>query len=398
MKRWLVVVVALVAGFVTGGVAAGVAQRPPAREAVVPAVEDEPPPEPPEPPDDGGGLLLAWGRSLPPATAGPVRALAGVEDVTVVRGDLVHLVATWDAGGAPVDALPAGHVFPLDALAVDRSYAGVLGDPALSVFDDLGPGEAVLGATSAGVRRLAVGGRLELAGGARFTVAAIVDDALVGGAEVVLSEEGGRAAGVTTPRALLVAHDAERVALERGIRTAVDGAAGDRVPLKFRAAGETAFLRHGDGVLPQALIKERFGEFSYVPADGTVFVQDGTWNREHTVAAELPLVGRLRCHRSVLPALEGAIRELQQRNLGWLISSFQGCFNPRLTGDGRNVSRHAWGVAVDVNYGKNLSGRSSAQDPRLVEVMERWGFTWGGRWLVPDPAHFEYLRPAKVDA
>jgi len=25
--------------------------------------------------------------------------------------------------------------------------------------------------------------------------------------------------------------------------------------------------------------------------------------------------------------------------------------------------------------------------------MERWGFTWGGRWLVPDPAHFEYLRP-----
>jgi hypothetical protein len=26
--------------------------------------------------------------------------------------------------------------------------------------------------------------------------------------------------------------------------------------------------------------------------------------------------------------------------------------------------------------------------------MERWGFTWGGRWLVPDPAHFEYLRPA----
>jgi hypothetical protein len=28
-----------------------------------------------------------------------------------------------------------------------------------------------------------------------------------------------------------------------------------------------------------------------------------------------------------------------------------------------------------------------------VEVMERWGFAWGGRWLIPDPAHFEYLRP-----
>jgi hypothetical protein len=40
----------------------------------------------------------------------------------------------------------------------------------------------------------------------------------------------------------------------------------------------------------------------------------------------------------------------------------------------------------------NPTGLASAQDPRLVEVMERWGFTWGGRWLVPDPAHFEWLR------
>ena len=31
-------------------------------------------------------------------------------------------------------------------------------------------------------------------------------------------------------------------------------------------------------------------------------------------------------------------------------------------------------------------------DPRVVEVMERWGFEWGGRWLVPDPMHFEFLR------
>jgi hypothetical protein len=29
--------------------------------------------------------------------------------------------------------------------------------------------------------------------------------------------------------------------------------------------------------------------------------------------------------------------------------------------------------------------------------MERWGFTWGGRWLVPDPAHFEWVR-APADA
>jgi D-alanyl-D-alanine carboxypeptidase len=36
-------------------------------------------------------------------------------------------------------------------------------------------------------------------------------------------------------------------------------------------------------------------------------------------------------------------------------------------------------------------GLSSRQDRRLVSIFERWGFTWGGRWLVPDGMHFELL-------
>jgi D-alanyl-D-alanine carboxypeptidase len=30
-------------------------------------------------------------------------------------------------------------------------------------------------------------------------------------------------------------------------------------------------------------------------------------------------------------------------------------------------------------------------------VFERWGFTWGGRWLVPDGMHFEFLRFPQAD-
>ncbi|MGH2687360.1 MAG: M15 family metallopeptidase [Actinomycetota bacterium] len=26
-------------------------------------------------------------------------------------------------------------------------------------------------------------------------------------------------------------------------------------------------------------------------------------------------------------------------------------------------------------------------------MFERWGFEWGGRWLVPDPMHFELTPP-----
>jgi hypothetical protein len=94
-------------------------------------------------------------------------------------------------------------------------------------------------------------------------------------------------------------------------------------------------------------------------------------------------------------ALRGALGELVERNLASLVdpTAFQGCWVPRLIGPGLGVSRHAWGIAFDLNVGANVRGQGSAQDPRLVEVLEHWGFGWGGQWLLPDPPHFEYLRP-----
>ncbi|HET7519538.1 MAG TPA: M15 family metallopeptidase, partial [Actinomycetes bacterium] len=111
-------------------------------------------------------------------------------------------------------------------------------------------------------------------------------------------------------------------------------------------------------------------------------------------AAARAAFARLRPGEALLPALAGAMGELRQRDLARLVDpeAYRGCWNPRLTRSGSGVSRHAWGAAVDLNVAGNPTGLASAQDPRLVEVMERWGFTWGGRWLVPDPAHFEWLR------
>ena len=59
------------------------------------------------------------------------------------------------------------------------------------------------------------------------------------------------------------------------------------------------------------------------------------------------------------------------------------------------LSRHAWGIAVDLNVDDNPRGSFSTQDARLVEIMRRHGFGWGGTWLVPDPAHYEALPPAE---
>ena len=42
------------------------------------------------------------------------------------------------------------------------------------------------------------------------------------------------------------------------------------------------------------------------------------------------------------------------------------------------LSHHSWGVAVDLNIAGNYYGVPPDQDSRLVAVMERWGFAWGG--------------------
>ena len=165
--------------------------------------------------------------------------------------------------------------------------------------------------------------------------------------------------------------------------------------MRFRAPGETPFLREGDAVLPQALIKDRFGEFAHRPAAGRDVEQDPAWVAEHIVTAEVPILGRIRCHRAFVTAFAGALSELRDEGLGYLLDrpGYAGCWAPRLVDAGLPLSRHAWGVAFDINVIKNTAGRGSAQDPRLVAIMRRWGFTFGGSWLDPDPAHFEYLRP-----
>jgi hypothetical protein len=337
-------------------------------------------------------VLLVWAsRRLPAGLATRLRAVPGISSVTTVQGDLVGLVKSTTAERRPVDSPRKGMVIPLDAIAFDpATYPSFLPVSTRAAFRHLGRREALLGATSARLRRLGTGGRLLIGGSRWLTVAGVVDDSLVGGAELALTSAGGSAAGIRTDRYLLVTYRTERAKVETAIRERLPAGLGPR----FRGPGETPFFRNGDAVLPQALVKERFGEFAYRPGPGRVFTEDPVWEAANIVTAKLPILGRVRCHRALMRPLGGALNELQQRNLDGLVdpAGFGGCWNPRLIRVGAGVSRHAWGAAVDLNTRGNPTGLESAQDPRLVEVMRRWGFTWGGHWLIPDPSHFEYLR------
>ena len=119
---------------------------------------------------------------------------------------------------------------------------------------------------------------------------------------------------------------------------------------------------------------------------------DPEWRAENIVTVEVPLLGTMHCHRAIVPLVTGAMQELADRGLEHLVdpTTFRGCFNSRFIAGRRDLSRHAWGVALDINWGANPTGLASAQDPRLVETMDRWGFTSGHEWLIPDPGHFEW--------
>jgi len=96
----------------------------------------------------------------------------------------------------------------------------------------------------------------------------------------------------------------------------------------------------------------------------------------------------------VIPALAGALGELEALGLGSLVdpAGYQGCYVPSVIPGSGGLSRHSWGIAVDVNFLPNATGLPSFADARLIEVMDRWGFVSGAQFLETDPGHFEYVQ------
>ena len=84
-----------------------------------------------------------------------------------------------------------------------------------------------------------------------------------------------------------------------------------------------------------------------------------------------------------------------------------GTYNCRTVADTGQPSMHAWGAAIDVSAAGAdywLWARPAASNSRqaaripaeIVEIFERHGFIWGGKWSHYDAMHFEY-RPELVN-
>jgi D-alanyl-D-alanine carboxypeptidase len=337
------------------------------------------------------GTVLAWAPlGTPPGSERAIENINGVRAATTVRAGLDWILRSRSPNGVVVDRAPKGLAIPFETAIVDRDYAAFVAPAERDPILALRRGEVLLAETAAELRRARPGTLIRFRD-RTVRVAGIVSDVTTNGYEAIGRSPMPGWARVDT--FVLAAGPPEvRREIERRVKRQLRP--GQR--LRFRVADEQPFQRYGDAVHPQMILKKNFGEFAARPLPTGRLEIEASWLKQNVRAARVPILGEVVCHKALLPQLTQAMRTVADRGLAHLIdrSSYGGCFGPRFIGldpDGR-ISHHAWGIAFDINVAENAFGAEPNLDRDLVDAIEQWGFTWGGRWIIPDGMHFEWQR------
>ena len=312
-------------------------------------------------------------------------------DWAIVRSGTIQLLRVT-RGDEVVQEPRPGYRYPMASIAVDpNAIRGRIGDEAA---DALVAGTMVFGESSASLRGARAGDLVRFYGWDsriyEMTVGAIVADELVGSAEMVFSTDNAdefRFDRLSSVWVWNVAHqDAFLIDLWQALPPGTT---------RIRSSNDPP---DPDSVLSVIRVKEQFGEFSYRPRAGDTITIDPDWVSENIESRTLPLLGTFRCHKRIWPLLEEAVeRMIAAGNAGHVnIADFRsrgGCYNAREIrgGDkGGSISRHSWGIALDVNPSANPYGGQISMDSDVVDIFRSLGFAWGGGWTFPDGGHFEW--------
>lgn len=121
------------------------------------------------------------------------------------------------------------------------------------------------------------------------------------------------------------------------------------------------------------------------------------WDNKATIRS-IPI------HRICAPSLEQILGVLWADTFGTLqkvvdvagLDQFAGSFAYRMSRHGHRLSEHAFAGAIDWDSKRNAMGKHwrpmSMMPKSVVDVFERFGWTWGGLWSTPDAMHFQYAR------
>jgi hypothetical protein len=338
---------------------------------------------------------LLWRTGgLPTGLTPRLDRLQGTEHVVVVSGDTLWMSRSVRDDGTVVDRRSGRYRIPIEVTATSARDLRPFLPQAWrdEVVGALRDGRGVLGESSAALRRLDVGGRIVFADG-RIVVGAVVPDEVASWSEVMVSRDVGQRLGVRHPRFALL--DMSGDPTERELARRIAPLLGPGYPPRVRRPGHAEFRRQADSVWPPVLMKRGFGEFRAYPDPNRLgyLRMQPAFTQDHLASRQVPLLGRFTCHRKVFPPLIAAMRELRSLGRGAVIRNFAGCYNARMVmrRPSGAISHHSWGAAVDINSLTNPYGSPPNQPAILVRVMREHGFTWGGRWTVPDGMHFEFV-------
>lgn len=115
---------------------------------------------------------------------------------------------------------------------------------------------------------------------------------------------------------------------------------------------------------------------------------------------------RIYCNRDIVKPLEQAFKNLIDRGFVTELKTWDGCFNFRpirgyekkyhaLVAAGKieealkYLSRHSFGIAIDVNAAWNGLGQIPTLSAGFVQCFTDAGFIWGGTFKRRDGMHFE---------
>jgi hypothetical protein len=143
-------------------------------------------------------------------------------------------------------------------------------------------------------------------------------------------------------------------------------------------------------------LADAVGTFTYRYFANGAVQPDPAWVAENIRTEAVPILGKVTCHKVMLPQLRGALQDVVERGLAAEIhpGEYAGCYVPRFIerNPARGLSLHTWGIAADLNVPGNLRGTRGEINREVVAIFKAWGFAWGGDWNYTDPMHFELAR------
>jgi D-alanyl-D-alanine carboxypeptidase len=138
-------------------------------------------------------------------------------------------------------------------------------------------------------------------------------------------------------------------------------------------------------------VADAVGVYRYTVLGGGHIAPDPAWVRDHVTTEVVPILGPVTCNKVIFPQLKAALQDIIDQGLTDKIhpDQYAGCYYPRFIAGTSTLSNHAFGLALDINAVENQRGTVGLIDRGVVQVFEKWGFTWGGDWRYTDPMHFE---------